>query len=429
MTRLEKIQLSAIDEVYYRARLTNGLNLYLLPKAEFTEISGLLSVKFGSIDSEFTSVGDQLTKYPVGLAHFLEHKLFELDNGKDASLAFVKLGAESNAFTGFEQTNYFFSAREQGLDSLRLLFEMLSNLSVTGQSIAREKEIIGQEIDMYADDSDYLLYSGTLHNLYPKTALGADIAGSRSSLAEIDYQELQTSYQSFYQTNNMSLIVVGQFDVEQIYKVVKDCQSLFSNSPSLPLPVKQSVAHPPVIVKRSIQVEDINKPKYSLGLRGLPFSSFSLLEQRLGLQLFFALLMGWTSKTYQKWYESGRVDDSFDIEIEVSSRFRFVMILLDTDQPIAMSNLLKTTLGQFEQSPDMTVRHLELVKREMYGDFMRSLDDIGHLTSQFVTYLTEDETYFDIPVCLEQLDLAKILAIGKEFLNQADMTDFTIFPK
>lgn len=429
MSSLKKIQLINTEETCYYTTLANGLRLYLLPKPEFKETSGVISVNFGSVDTTLTDDAGNLTRSSYGLAHFLEHKLFELQNGKDANLEFTKLGAESNAFTGFEQTSYLFSTRNHVIANLQLLLELLSGLHVTEESVVREKAIIAQEIDMYADDSDYMLYSGSLQNLYPNTALGTDIAGTRDSLSQMTVEELLLNYRTYYYMANMSLFLVGQFDVKEVYNFVKEYHFPFSTKSQDIVTERQFLDHPPVIGKRVLHMPDVTKPKFSLGIRGLPSLKFSLLEQKIGLQLFFALLFGWTSKQYQEWYESGRIDDSFDIEIEVSHRFRFVLFLLDTDQPIAMSNLLKKALQYKGKSLDMTDSHLELVKREMYGDFIRSLDDIGHLVTQFSSYLTAEQTYFDIPTCLQELTLADVLTIGDDFLNQAEMTEFTIFPK
>ncbi|MCC9765459.1 insulinase family protein, partial [Streptococcus agalactiae] len=193
---------------------------------------------------------------------------------------------------------------------------------------------------------------------------------------------------------------------------------------------RDSISLEPVIKNNSCHMT-VTKPKLAIGYRKSSHMRHgSYLKEKIGLQLFFAMLLGWTSTINQDWYESGQIDDSFDIEIEVHPDFECVIISLDTTEPIAFSTQLRLLLKNALQSSDLTESHLQNVKRELYGDFLRSLDSIENLAMQFVTYLYDGKTmYLDLPSIVEELDLEDVITIGKDFLDNADTSDFVIFPK
>lgn len=206
----------AVKEMVYRTRLANGLTVALLPKKEFKEVYGSVTVQFGSVDTFVTEVDGDVKQYPGGIAHFLEHKLFEREDSSDLMSAFTSLGADSNAFTSFTKTNYLFSATDYFLENLDLLDELVTSAHFTEASILTEQDIIQQEREMYQDDPDSCLFFSTLANLYPGTPLATDIVGSEESISQINLTNLQENFTKFYKPVNMSLFLVGNFDVERV---------------------------------------------------------------------------------------------------------------------------------------------------------------------------------------------------------------------
>ena len=414
-----------INEKIYSAELENGLKVFLIPKRDFQESCGMMIVNFGSLDTRFTHDG-QSKEYNEGIAHFLEHKLFEMKTGQDVSELFTNAGATSNAFTIFNKTCYYFSAVDNVEENLTLLQDFLSEASFTESSIAREKNIIGQEIDMYQDDVDYRLYQGILENLYPDTALAQDIAGTQESIENISVEDLKENHNIFYSPQEMTLLLVGNFDKDLIFNQIKKEQKKKENQKHVV--ERQMLVYGQVVPKTTIQME-ITQPKLAIGYRGgrLPKDT-SILRQELALRLFFTMLFGWTSKRYQQLYETGQIDDSFDFEIEVYPDFQFLIISLDTLEPIAMANSIRQYLNKASQSNDLSEEHFEIVKKELYGDFFNSLDSIDNLLTQFVSHLFENETYLDFPQILATLHFTEVLEVGSDFLAHADVTEFTILP-
>ena len=429
MTELKEQIFSEINEKIYSAELENGLKIFLIPKQDFQESCGMMIVNFGSLDTKFTYDG-QPKEYNEGIAHFLEHKLFELEDGQDVAELFTNAGANSNAFTIFDKTCYYFSAVDNLEENVTLLQQFISETSFTEASITREKDIIDQEIDMYQDDADYRLYQGILENLYPNTALAQDIAGTQESIENISVADLKENHNIFYSPQEMTLLLVGNFDKDLLFNQIKKEQK--EKASKKHVVKRQGLVYEQVVPKKNIQM-DVTQPKLAIGYRGaqLPKGTSSL-RQELALRLFFTMLLGWTSKRYQQLYESGQIDDSFDFEIEVCPDFQFLIISLDTLEPIAMANNICQYLNKVSQSSnldDLSEEHFEIVKKELYGDFFKSLDSIDNLSAQFINHLSANETYLDVPKILATLAFAEVLKIGNDFLAHADATEFTILPK
>lgn len=399
--------------------------VYYVPKKGNRELSAILTVDFGSVDAKFTKDGEE-RRYPSGVAHFLEHQIFETTEIEDASQLLTKLGSESNAFTSFDRTSYFFSTTDSLEESLDLLLEFTSCLHISKDTVDKERLVISQEIAMYEDDPESMLYSGVLANLYPNSVLAEDIAGTQESIDEIDQQTLKENFDIFYRPSFKSLVIVGDFSVKEIDRLVRKRET--RHRKQVPHFSKLSVDMMPVISKSSIRME-VASPKLALGFRGDLNEDYSLLEHRLGLRLYLAMLFGWTSLRYHDWYDSGKIDDSFDIEIEISKSYAFVIITLDTEAPIAIGSQIRKTLKAIKGNPDVTIEHLNLIKNEIYGEFIKSLDTVEDLGHQFLSHLDESYTYFDFPELLHKLDFNTVLKIGEAFFAKDERTEFIIFPK
>ena len=425
-TRLEKKEYPAVGESVYQTTLQNGLKLYLIPKDDFNETYAMISTKFGSVDTCFT-IGPSKDKkeYPAGIAHFLEHKLFEDKDGKDYLQHFVRLGSESNAFTSFTQTSYLFSTTSNVSENLRLLLEMIQTLHLSEGSLEKERLIIQQEIEMYQDNPDYQLFFRALANLYPNTPLSQDIAGSVPSLSKIEKSSLQENFDLFYQPSNMNLVVVGKFDLDDIVKVFKGFESVTSSN-SLPN-ISPVILHP--VIQNETSRMEVASPKLAIGIRGrnLVPSPFQY-RYKIIIKLLFAMMFGWTSTRFQSLYEVGKIDNSLTLEVEVESSFHFVMLTMDTIEPVSISHKFRTAIKNFEKDPDVTQEHLDTIKSEMFGDFLHGLNSLEYIATQF-NPLKSGENLFDLPKILQSISLQDVVKIGREFVNSCDMTDFIIFPK
>ena len=414
----------AVKEMVYRTRLSNGLTVALLPKKEFKEVYGSVTVQFGSVDTLVTEVDGDVKEYPAGIAHFLEHKLFEREDSSDLMSAFTSLGADSNAFTSFTKTNYLFSSTDYLLENLDLLDELVTSAHFTEDSILREQDIIQQEREMYQDDPDSCLFFSTLANLYPGTPLATDIVGSEESISQINLTNLQENFTRFYKPVNMSLFLVGNFDVELV-------QGYFERKELKDLDVQEVVREKFVLqaVKQTDSMRmEVSSPKLAIGVRGKrEVAEADCYRHHILLKLLFAMMFGWTSDRFQKLYESGKIDASLSLEIEVTSRFHFVMLTMDTKEPVALSHQFRKAIRNFTKDLDITEDHLDIIKREMFGEFFSSMNSLEFIATQYDAF-EHGETIFDLPKILQEITLEDVLDAGHHLIDDGDIVDFTIFP-
>ena len=414
----------AVKEMVYRTRLSNGLTVALLPKKEFKEVYGSVTVQFGSVDTLVTEVDGDVKQYPAGIAHFLEHKLFEREDSSDLMSAFTSLGADSNAFTSFTKTSYLFSATDHFLENVDLLDELVTSAHFTEDSILREQDIIQQEREMYQDDPDSCLFFSTLANLYPGTPLATDIVGSEESISQINLTNLQENFTRFYKPVNMSLFLVGNFDVDQV-------QDYFESKELKDLDVQEVVREKFVLqaVKQTDSMRmEVSSPKLAIGIRGKrEVAEADCYRHHILLKLLFAMMFGWTSDRFQKLYESGKIDASLSLEVEVTSRFHFVMLTMDTKEPVALSHQFRKAIRNFAKDLDITEDHLDTIKREMFGEFFSSMNSLEFIATQYDAF-GQGETIFDLPKILQEITLEDVLDAGHHLIDDGDIVDFTIFP-
>ena len=414
----------AVKETVYQTRLSNGLTVSLLPKKQFNEVYGVVTVRFGSVDTSFTLSKKGLQCYPAGIAHFLEHKLFERENAEDIMESFTRLGADSNAFTSFTKTSYLFSTIDHLSENLDLLEELVTVAHFTEESVEREREIIQQEREMYQDDPNSRLFFATLANLYPNTPLAADIVGSEKSINNIQLNDLKNNFTAFYKPVNMSLFLVGNFDVGTVEKYFS--QKKLRNLEEMVLR-KEKLTLQAVKETDSLRME-VSSPKLAVGIRGAgEVSEEDCYRYNILLKLLFTMLFGWTSERFQKLYETGKLDVSLSLEVEVNSRFHFVMLTMETKEPVSLSHQFRKAIRNFTKDSDLTEEHLDLVKSEMFGEFFSSMNSLEFIATQYVP-VDRGETIFDLPKILQEITLDDVLEAGHRLIDDGDLVDFTIFP-
>ena len=413
----------AVKETLYQAKLENGLTVSLLPKNDFNEVYGVVTVYVGSVDTEFTTRDSKKKTYPKGIAHFLEHKLFERENSEDIMAAFTKLGADSNAFTSFTNTSYLFSTSDNVAECLDLLDELVTSFNITEESVEREKDIIQQEREMYQDDPDSCLFFKTLANLYPETPLASDIVGTEDSIEDISLEDLRDNFDEFYTPVNSQIFLVGNFDLELIqnYFLQKDVGGCIVQNP------KEPIALHPVKKVESIRM-DVASPKLAIGVRtNSDMGHQDCYRYSVLLRALFTMMFGWTSKRFQSLYETGKLDSSLSLEVEINRRFNFLMLTMDTKEPVAISHQFRKAIQSFVTDADISEEHLDLIKSEIYGEFIHSMNSLEFIATQYQSH-SDETTLFDLPKIIQEMTLDDVLEVGHHFIDNSEIVEFTIFP-
>ncbi|MFD2307626.1 EF-P 5-aminopentanol modification-associated protein YfmH [Enterococcus termitis] len=421
-----------INEVLYTEVLENGLTVYLLPKKDYNKTYGLFTTNYGSIDNEFVPIGQEdFVKVPDGIAHFLEHKMFEKEDG-DVFQQFGRQGASANAFTSFTKTSYLFSTTDQVRLNLETLLDFVQAPYFTKETVEKEKGIIGQEIQMYLDDSNWRLFFGILGNLYPKHPLHIDIAGTVESIDEITAEDLYTCYNTFYHPSNMTLFVVGKMDSEEMMSFIRENQAAKKFAKAVPVKRHFPQETATDIVKESSLEMPISRSKVIVGLKGLdevPTDGKALLKYKLTANLLFQLLFGNTSQNYLTLYNEGLLDDSFGYEFSLDRSFHFADFGGDSDYPEQLAERIEEILLTVDKSSELTEENLSLLKKKMIGKYFQSLNSLEYIANQFSQSLYGETTLFDTPEVIESIQLSDVKKLAEEFITQAGLSRFYMRPK
>ncbi len=427
---MNKTEYDQINETLYHEVLPNGLTVYLLPKNDYHKTYGLFSTNYGSIDNEFIPYGsDKKIKVPDGIAHFLEHKLFEKEDG-DVFQLFGQQGASANAFTSFTKTSYLFSTTDQVEKNLTTLLDFVQAPYFTEETVNKEKGIIGQEIQMYEDDPNWRMFFGILNNLYPEHPLHIDIAGTVESIEAITADDLYTCYRTFYQPSNMVLFVVGKLEPEKLMELIRTNQNAKDFPPAQKIKRYFPDNNGDIIAKSSMR-SAITRDKFVLGIKGLdvlPAEGKELLRYKTALNLLFQLLLGNTSQNYLKMYNDGLIDDSFGFEFSLDREFHFADFSGDTDQPEKATEKVKEILLHFEEDQELSEENLTLLKKKMLGQYFQTLNSLEYIANQFTQSLFGDQTLFDLPEIIESIQLEDVLKVGRSFIKEEAFSEFYMQP-
>ncbi|MBO0469979.1 insulinase family protein [Enterococcus sp. DIV0242_7C1] len=429
---MHKKEYPQINEVLYTEILENGLTVYLLPKQDYNKTYGLFTTNYGSIDNEFVPLGQEnFVKVPDGIAHFLEHKMFEKEDG-DVFQQFGRQGASANAFTSFTKTSYLFSTTDQVELNLKTLLDFVQEPYFTEETVEKEKGIIGQEIQMYLDDSNWRLFFGILGNLYPKHPLHIDIAGTVESIDEITAEDLYTCYNTFYHPSNMSLFVVGKMEPEEMMTFIRENQAEKTFAQAVPIRRHFPKETAEDILKESSIEMPISRSKVIVGLKGLdevPVEGKALLKYKLTANLLLQLLFGNTSQNYLTLYNEGLLDDSFGYEFSLDRSFHFADFGGDSDYPEQLAERIEEILLTVAQSEELTEENLSLLKKKMIGKYFQSLNSLEYIANQFSQSLYGETTLFDTPEVIESIQLSDIKELAEKFIDQKGLSRFYMHPK
>ncbi|EOH95321.1 EF-P 5-aminopentanol modification-associated protein YfmH [Enterococcus pallens] len=424
---MDKQVYDKINETLYKEVLPNGLTVYLLPKEGYHKTYGLFSTNYGSIDNTFIPRGgDEFITVPDGIAHFLEHKMFEKEEG-DVFQKFGEQGASANAFTSFTRTSYLFSTTDQLELNLATLLDFVQEPYFTEESVQKEQGIIGQEIQMYQDDPNWQQFFGILKNMYPKHPLHIDIAGTVESIAEITAEDLYTCYRTFYHPSNMTLFVVGNLEPEALMSFIRENQA--QKEFAAPEPIQRQFPTEGLedIIQVSEQKMPVAMPKSIVGVKGisaLPENDKERLIFKLSVDLLLQLLVGNTSQNYLRLYNEGIIDDSFGYEFSLDRSFYFADFGGDTEKPEQLADEVIKILLNFEQDPEVNEENLALLKKKMLGKYFQSLNALEYVANQFTQSLFGEWTLFDMPELIQSVQLQDILAAGQLLIKEEAFSRF-----
>ncbi|WP_294581595.1 EF-P 5-aminopentanol modification-associated protein YfmH [uncultured Thomasclavelia sp.] len=413
---MEKLYFNTLKETLYHEKMDNGLEVYLLPKPGFEKTYGLFSTRFGAIDTTFVPLHqDKMIKVEDGIAHFLEHKMFDMDGG-DASEEFAKLGASTNAFTSSSRTAYLFSTTTNEYACIELLLDFVQKLEITPESVEKEKGIIGQEIKMYDDDPDWRVYFGSIQNLYQKHPVAVDIAGTVETVNRTNKEMLETCYNTFYHPSNMMIFVVGNIDPNKAMETIKTNQSKKDFKLAKPI-ICQKVAEPEAIkTKETVLTMDVemNKIIVSIKVNDILENPKDKIKRELSLNLLFDLLFSKSAKLYNEWLNQGIINDSFSASFTQERDYAFIQIGCDCNDYQTLKEILLDLITNFDQLK-IQENDFNRIKKKNIGLFINMFNSPESIANLFSRYYFEGINALDLVDEVAALKLEDIYNVFKYF--------------
>ncbi|TLS37392.1 EF-P 5-aminopentanol modification-associated protein YfmH [Pseudalkalibacillus caeni] len=427
---MEKIVFDQLQETLYKSKLPNGLEVCILPKPGFNKTYATFTTKYGSIDNHFVPLNEEgKLRVPDGIAHFLEHKLFEKED-RDVFQDFSKQGASSNAFTSFTRTAYLFSATNNIELNLKTLIDFVQSPWFSDKSVEKEKGIIGQEIEMYNDNADWRAYFGVIENMYEHHPVKIDIAGTINSISKITKDLLYTCYETFYHPSNMLLFIVGPVEPEKIMELVEGNQAAKDYKDQPPIERFFENEPPEVAKKKNVLKMSVQTPKCMMGFKeqNPTRQGSDMLKHELSINLALDLMFGQSSENYEKLYDEGLIDQSFSFDFTEEYGFGFSVIGGNTQKPDELSDRIYEMVKEFRDSK-ISAEQLERIRKKKIGGFLRSLNSVEFIANQFTRYQFNDMNLFDVVPTLESLTVEDIQEAVRDHFKDESFTVFQVLPK
>lgn len=381
MSNIKEIKSEALGEKYFEIEHCSGLKIYVMPKENYSSSYAVFGTKYGSIDTKFKrSDSDEWTVVPEGIAHFLEHKLFESEE-LDAFSRYAKTGASANAYTSFDKTCYLFRCSDNFEDSLEILLDFVTHPYFTKETVEKEQGIIGQEITMYYDVAGWMSTFNLLKLLYKNHPVRIDIAGTVESIAQITDKLLYDCYNTFYNLNNMCLAVAGNVTVEQVLGV---CDRMLKKAQ--PLEIERAFEQEPRAICGDYSEYNLtmSMPVFSFGYKEDCKNLTQDIKAIIETNILLEILAGDTSQLYNSMFEQGLINTDFSKEYFIGYGYECIMFDGESNNPEEVARRIKAAVAQLKKN-GIDSEQFETVRRSMYGREIMEYNDIDGVANGLIS--------------------------------------------
>ena len=403
------------NEEYYYEKLSNGLEIYLMKKPEYKKTYASMAVNFGSVDLSFIPpFKDEYINVPIGTAHFMEHEMFELKD--DISLKFAEYGSECNAFTTFDRTVYSFSTLENLDKCLKLLLELVQTKKYTEESIRRERNNIIQEIKMYDNIVNNVFYNESLCSIYHKNLIRYEISGYEDTINLINKEILDQCFDAFYHPSNMCLVVVGNFDYQEIIDLIKEDQNTKQFRDFTIIKRKYPEEPLEIVQKKIVKNHNLRIPKVSLNLKipSVHSDSMTNLLKDLALAILVDFNFDETSLFYEDLLNNDIINNTYGYDSFVDDGFSYFMIFCDTHKYVQFETKV---INKMKSLKPLTEEDLKRYKNTIYAANIRKMNNLEYYVTMLIDACFCNLTLFDIFNAINNVtleDVNKMIKVFKE---------------
>ena len=396
-----------LGEKTYTTTLDNGLKVYICKKEGFSKKIGLFGTKYGSLINDFVDIttGKRI-KVPDGIAHFLEHKLFEKE-GANALDLFSKMGVSSNAYTSFDQTVFYFETIDKFKESIEMLVKLIKEPYFTDENVEKEKGIIGQEIMMYDDYPEWKVYLNTLEAMYHEHPVKLDITGTIETISHIDKDILYKCYNTFYNPANMAMVICGDFEPEKLLEEIK--KRLIEKKANGEIK-RIYPEEPESIVKEKIEQKmDVSEPLFTIGIKDKVATQKEKVKKHLAIEILLNMLIGKSSDLYQELYKSGVMFSMPGVDYEFSRDYAHILVTGQSKEPEKVYESFKNTIRELKEK-GIESEEFKRMKKMLYGSFIKEYDEPGDIARMFLADFFKGINSFEY--------LEEITTINEQYVEQ-----------
>ena len=415
-------------EKVYKATLNNGLKIFVCPKKGYTKKIGMYGTIYGSIDNDFVDIiTGKRVKVEDGIAHFLEHKLFEQE-GDNALDVFAKMGVSSNAYTSFDHTVYFFETSHKYEECLEKLLDFVNSPYFTDENVEKEKGIIGQEIRMYDDDANAVVYYNALKAMYKEHPLKVDIAGTVESVNRIDKEALYSCYNTFYNPANMFVIVIGDIDVETtISKITEEIEK--GEKRNAAVVERFSVVEPKEIAIKEVEKKmDVYMPYVCIGFKHGKQTGRENVKNTVIVDLIDDICFSTLSNFYEEMYNKGVINDPMQISYECGEDFAHTIIFAASKDYKKCENIIKEYISNVKET-GVDEELFEVAKKRKQGQYIHQTEDLMAIHRSIIDSIIQKTDVFEESVVIENITKQDVDEFIREYLTEESMVVSRVIEK
>ena len=404
---MQIIENTKVKEKLYIEKLANGLTVMIIPKKGIQKKYAIWGTHYGSVNKSFIVPGEnEVTDVPDGVAHFLEHKMFEQENGTNSLDVLSSLGVNANAYTTNDHTAYLFECTDNFEPAFEELADYIQHPYFTDENVEKEKGIIGQEISMYDDSPDWSVYINALKAMYSKNPVRIDIAGTQETISKIDKDILYKCYQTFYHPSNMALVLCGDFEPEKWIEEIKKKQ--VAKNPQGEIK-RIFETEPAEIAQKQIKAQmEVSLPSFIIAYKDEPKAE-EIVKKHIAIEILLNLIIGKSSNLYKKLYEEGILMQEADMSYEFSDSYAHLMIGGQSQEPEKVQSYLNQEIDKMKEE-GINQEDLERIKRMLYGEYIQEYNEVGSIARMFLADYFKGINSFEY---IEEID-----QLTKEYVEQ-----------
>lgn len=420
---MQILENSKIKEKLYIEKMDNGLTIMVLPKKTRKKYI-VWSVNFGSIDNKFLAFGDKdVTHVPDGIAHYLEHKLFEQENGNNSLDVLTSFGVDANAYTTNNHTAYLYEATDNFDEALEEFMNYVQNPYFTDENVEKERGIIEQEIMMYDDYPEWSIYMNAMKCMYKNNEINIDVAGTKETIAQIDKDKLYKIYNSFYYPNNMVLVLSGDFKPEEIIDKVKSMVTLKYKEETKRIYNEE----PKEIVKKYIEKEmNISMPILMIAYKDNDLKS-NKVKKDIALDLLATILFNQSTDFYKNLYESGKILSAPSVTYEFSKTYAHLLIQVQTNFVGEVTDAITKQIKK-AQEEGLNQEDFERAQKSVYGSLIKDYNEVSTIANGIVSDYFKNINSFDYFEEFNSVNKEYVEKILKELLVEENKVVSVIKP-